>query len=129
MACGHCGTEFRISPSAQGRTRYCSLRCYVSTRETDIERRVREVLEERSIEFAAQVQIGPWVVDFLVEDLVIEADGTYWHSLGRDTDARKSADLESRGYAVWRVPGEQIKAAGFPAQLEARLHAEASDSA
>ncbi|MGH3588323.1 MAG: DUF559 domain-containing protein [Pseudonocardia sp.] len=121
--CGHCGTGFRVVPSAAARKRYCSIRCYrAGGAETGIERRVREVLENLRYPHRAQAQIGPWVVDFLVEErLVIEADGTYWHSLRPDVDRRKTADITDRGYTVWRLPEVGINLPGFPANLQRRL--------
>lgn len=122
MTCGHCGTGFRTQPSREGRARYCSKRCYrASDAETGIERRVRELLEAWGQEHVVQAQIGPWVVDFLLGDLVIEADGDYWHSLRPEVDARKSRDLEQRGYVVLRLPENEIVADDFPARFAVLL--------
>jgi len=123
IACEHCGDEFRVVPSAVARKRYCSVRCYrASNAETSIERRVRETLEHLRYAHRSQVQIGPWVVDFVVGDqVVVEADGSYWHSLRPDVDRRKTADITSRGYIVWRLPEGEINAPDFFSQFERRL--------
>ncbi len=120
--CAHCGKTIRTTPSRESRKRFCSRRCYsASDAETSIEKAVRLVLEGERIRHVAQASVGPWVVDFLVGRLVIEADGTYWHSLRPDVDQRKTAHLESRGLLVWRIPEAEIMAAGFPARLQQRL--------
>lgn len=123
ISCAHCDGTFRIVPSAMSRKRYCSIRCYRASRaETGIERRVRQTLGRLGYVYRGQAQVGPWVVDFLVGDgLILEADGSYWHSLRPEVDRRKTADLISRGYTVWRLPEDAINASVFPAQLERRL--------
>lgn len=123
VACEHCGTEFRAVPSRAKDRRYCSARCYMASGlETSLERAVRLCLEADVLAFAAQAQIGPWVVDFLVGDrLVIEADGTYWHSLRPHVDRRKTADLTDRGYTVWRIPEVEIRDDQFATVLKGRL--------
>ncbi|MFH9073438.1 DUF559 domain-containing protein [Streptomyces alboflavus] len=123
ISCGHCGTNFRIVPSGAARKRYCSVRCYrASDAETSIERRVRETLEHLGRSHRSQVQIGPWVVDFLVGDsLVVEADGDYWHSLRPGVDRRKTADIADRGYTVWRLSETEINGADFPVEFKRRL--------
>jgi very-short-patch-repair endonuclease len=121
--CDHCGAEFRVVPSSAGKRRFCSNRCYrASDSETSIERSVREALERLRLDHAPQAGIGPWVVDFLVgERLVVEADGSYWHSLRPHVDRRKTADLESRGYTVWRLSEEEIRGDEFASEFERRL--------
>lgn len=123
VTCECCGADFRATPSkaATGR-RYCSRRCYVaSDAETGIERKVRLILESERLRFAAQAQVGPWVVDFRVGNLVIEADGDYWHALRPGADRRKTRDLTQRGLTVWRIPEHEINAAGFADALKRRL--------
>ena len=60
-------------------------------------------------------------MDFLLGDLVIEADGSYWHSFRPDVDARKTAELTARGYVVWRLPEDEIRDVQFAADLAIRL--------
>lgn len=122
IMCAHCSTSIRVTPSRESRTRYCSRRCYMASgAETGIERAVRLVLEGLNIDHVSQGQVGPWVVDFLLGQLVIEADGAYWHSLRPDVDRRKTADLEARGLTVWRIPEAQINGFGFADSLRERL--------
>jgi very-short-patch-repair endonuclease len=124
VACIGCGVPFlaKRSDIAKGYARYCSQRCYfLSGGETSIERAVRLVLEAGGLHFEQEAQIGPWVVDFLLGWLVIEADGAYWHAGRGDRDARKTADLTARGWVVWRLPEAEIKQPGFASQLRQRL--------
>lgn len=111
--------EFRVTPSAENTRRYCSLRCYrLSGRETNIERLVRLQLEALGLSFIQEAQIGAWVVDFLVEaHLIIEADGSYWHTKRPEVDQRKTLDLEERDYEVWRLNEAEIIAPTFPAKF------------
>lgn len=123
VTCELCGKTMRCTPSEARGRRYCSRGCYLASGlETGIERKVRENLEALGIAHAAQVQVGPWVVDFMLDNrLAIEADGTYWHSLRPGADKRKTDDLLSRGYTVWRFAEAEIRCEDFPAMLRRRL--------
>lgn len=80
-------------------------------RETSIERVVRIELERREVGFRAQVEIGPFVVDFLLSDkTVIECDGTYWHSFPdmQKRDRMKDYFLRHQGLSVVRISDRQI---------------------
>ena len=58
--------------------------------------------------FRRQVPIGPYFADFacLSARLVIEVDGGDGH--GGESDSRKTAYLQARGYQVLRVPIQEI---------------------
>ena len=58
--------------------------------------------------FRRQVPIGPYFADFacLSARLVIEVDGGEAH--GGQSDLRKTAYLQARGYQVMRVPVQEI---------------------
>jgi very-short-patch-repair endonuclease len=58
--------------------------------------------------FRRQFPIGPYFADFacLSARLVIEVDGGEHH--GAESDERKTAFLEARGYQVLRVPVQDI---------------------
>jgi very-short-patch-repair endonuclease len=51
------------------------------------------------------------VVDFVIEDLLIFADGDYWHNLKdrRKKDLEKTNNLQDLGYKVLRFDGSFIK--------------------
>ena len=58
--------------------------------------------------FRRQFPIGPYFADFacLSARLVIEVDGGEAH--GRESDGRRTAYLEARGYQIIRVPVQDI---------------------
>ena len=58
--------------------------------------------------FRRQFPIGPYFADFacLSARLVIEVDGGEAH--GRESDRRRTAYLEARGYQIIRVPVQDI---------------------
>ena len=68
-------------------------------------------LAGNGLEFQREVKIGYWVVDFLVGRVVIEADGTYWHSKTETKvrDARKTRRLRAWGYEVVRLPETEVE--------------------
>lgn len=123
MSCDRCGKEIRRTPSRIARgTRYCSRRCYLrSTAETTIERLVREDLERRDLEFAQEVQVGRFTLDFLVDDLAVEADGSYWHGRRPETDARKDRAVAAAGLRLVRLGEAEIMDGSFAVRLDAAL--------
>jgi very-short-patch-repair endonuclease len=123
LRCEWCEQEFRVGPAEAKARRYCSAACYrASDAETSIERVVREALECAMVSHEPQRRIGRWTVDFLVGgNLVIEADGDYWHSLRPDVDQRKTNDLTDEGYTVWRISETEIRLPGFRESLLQRL--------
>lgn len=56
-----------------------------------------------------QVQwvIGPYIADFVVNNVVIEVDG-WTHLATKDYDDRRTSFIESRGYKVWRTTNEDV---------------------
>ncbi len=78
---------------------------------TNAEWRVWSRLRNRQIagyKFRRQFPIGPYFADFacLSARLVIEVDGGEAH--GGESDRRKTAYLQARGYQVLRVPVQEI---------------------
>lgn len=76
---------------------------------TPIERRVAAQLASAGIPFKAQVPIGSFRVDFLVDDrLVVECDGARWHDPG--ADRLRDEALHGLGYPTVRLTGRAIHA-------------------
>lgn len=106
--CAHCSKRFNARHNTT--RRYCSKRCYLSSwTESRIEKRVRIALEDYQVNFETQFPVkGAHHFDFYVPslNLLIEADGTYWHSRpwSKERDARKTAKAEALGYTVLRFP-------------------------
>lgn len=110
QTCATCGKEFRIVPSDANR-QFCSFGCYRRyTGETLPERTVRLALTALGIEFRQEyTPLGMrTAVDFYLPTLrtMLEIDGTYWHSRAgvRERDAKKTLQLQARGYRVVRLP-------------------------
>lgn len=79
---------------------------------SSLERHVREVLIEQRIPFEYQVPIGDrYCVDFLVDGVVIEADGKRWHSSEERIAYGKRRDdwLTGNGYTVIHLQEQKIK--------------------
>jgi len=79
---------------------------------TQQEQQVANILDFLGIRYAQQVEIGKYIVDFLVEDsIVLEADGFYGHY--RAADKIRDMDLLQEGFAeVIHIKGsakEKIK--------------------
>ena len=75
-------------------------------RQTDAERRLWARLRDGrllGVEFARQVPIGPYIVDFCCREqrLIVELDGGQ-HATRADYDAGRTALLEGLGYRVLR---------------------------
>lgn len=81
--------------------------------ETSIERKMSELLDVLKIKYSKQFPIGNFICDFYLPKLniVIEADGDYYHSLpgAKERDARKDEYLKSLGYKVMRFGESVIK--------------------
>lgn len=62
--------------------------------------------------FCEQKRIGSYPCDFFLTsyNIIIEADGDYWHSLpkNQERDERKDRYLSGRGYIVIRLPEHRI---------------------
>ncbi len=109
--CKNCGVELK------GRWKnFCSRRCggffYIKThsKETSIEKKIREWLEQQGIEHKVQVAIrNITLADFVLkENLVVYADGDYWHRNRKWKDERINKRLEKLGYTVLRFSETDI---------------------
>ena len=118
--CRICKRQFRPSQKQvdEGYGIYCSHACYLKNKgETDIEKRVREKLNQLGELYHPQYKIGYWTVDFYLpfRSLVIEVDGNFWHSSpgAKRRDKAKDTFLTRRGYKVIRLLGTIIKSPEF----------------
>lgn len=92
--------------------------------ETNIEKILYEYLLYKNIKFEKQHNINNrFVVDAYVPslNLVIEADGNYWHSLDKikKKDKAENAYLKACGYKVIRLSEKDILSGKFKEILEA----------
>lgn len=113
-------------------------------RPTSIEIAVQAVLDELKIEYIAQHPIGRYNADFFIQqlNLVLECDGTYWHSSEKDQahDRKRDAWMMTRGYKIARLAEADINANaraitlaalvsfGFEITLENQVPAHSSSS-
>ncbi len=61
--------------------------------------------------FRKQHPVGPFIADFacVSSRLIVEVDGeTHWREHERERDARRTAFLESEGWAILRVWNEDV---------------------
>ena len=78
---------------------------------TDAERRLWSVLRSRQLsgaKFRRQQPIGPFIADFVCQELrlIVEADGG--HHAESASDARRTAFLATKGYRVLRFWNNEI---------------------
>lgn len=128
--CSRCGIEFELIPAKVKRSTnlYCSKECSgIATGiashlkllqehgPTDIEQIMMKALNSRNIAHEFQFLIAKkFLCDFgfPAAHLVVECDGTYWHSLPKTirNDRAKDAYLRKCGYTILRFSDKQIKA-------------------
>jgi len=89
---------------------------------TSIEKIVYDYLESKKIDFERQKLInGKFLVDAFIpkKNLVIEVDGTYWHSLDRvkSRDRAKNAYLLKCGFTLLRLKEEEIRNGSFVGRM------------
>lgn len=115
--CENCGKSFRRRPS-EVTHRFCSKSCYKAYvgggGETSIEHTVRQFLETIYPNFKPQVQLGSHTVDFFIPalNLIIEADGEYWHRDGQRMKIQNQF-FRRHGYNILRLSEKMIKSGVF----------------
>jgi very-short-patch-repair endonuclease len=119
LICEWCGERYETKPSIAPRSHFCSRQCqgawtaqHQSAKRTRIEVIVEDWLRESKITYEAQAQMGRFVCDFVLRraGLVIECDGSYWHSipLVKSRDKRKDEWLKANGYRILRLREDDI---------------------
>ena len=76
-----------------------------SRRPSSIETALRVALDGAGIAYHYQWRYSLGVADFKIGDLIVFADGTYWHNFphGTDKDRRQTEHLKSLGFTVLRL--------------------------
>lgn len=86
--------------------------CKMPKRGTKIERLLQWVLSKNGIEFNAQYPLlGKYLADiFIKPNIVVEADGDYWHSSPKAVakDKKRDDELTASGYIVIRFREKEI---------------------
>jgi very-short-patch-repair endonuclease len=112
--CRGCSTVFPYRKASRFR-QYCSRACAVEhlyASKSKLECTVRSWLDDAGIPYRPSHPIGPYVVDMLVhDDLVVEVDGKYWHTLpgAAERDARRDQELRHFGFKVIRLDELDIR--------------------
>lgn len=77
---------------------------------TESERHFKRRLVGANIKFRSQVVIEPYIVDFLIGELIVEIDGSVHHKeKAKEYDSRRDACLRRAGFRIVRVPNEQVR--------------------
>jgi very-short-patch-repair endonuclease len=80
---------------------------------TDIEKKMKELLEQLNIPFACQYsprnKYG-YVMDFAIVDkkIDIETDGEAWHKEGNNHDRNRDSFFKNCGWKILRFRGQQV---------------------
>lgn len=82
-------------------------------KESSIERKMREELIKRGIEFEQEYPfLQRYHIDFYIPKyrIAIECDGDYWHNIPKviEKDKRKNKDIESHGISLYRFWESEI---------------------
>lgn len=108
-----------------------------SNKDTRIENTVENILQENSIEYETQIWIEDFKPDFYLPnyDLIIEADGDYWHGnpekydeldeiqeRTKEKDKRKEEYFAQSEYELERFWGSEIRSKGFESELINTIH-------
>lgn len=125
--CRNCLRKFRALPAlvrrGPGSARFCSAECFQRFRgESSIEIITRDLLIQAGLFFTSQYRIGERSrFDFYIpsRNLLIDCDGSYWHSLPgmQERDQRKDAHARAAGYTIIRFSEDEIHSSSFPAML------------
>ena len=116
--CEWCGKEVYVKPAKLNEFRFCSRQCMGSWiarhihRPTTPEIIVSEALKELGLQFETEYKIGKYSCDFtlLIPKIVIEVDGTYWHSTPKRKQLDKTKDkfLSEQEWNVLRFKEKDI---------------------
>lgn len=128
MQCEVCGSTRLVKPSLVHRFRACSRRCAAiiklkeNPRISSRELQVKSALDELGESYEQQKVIHHFIVDFYLpsRNLVIECDGSYWHSLPRSQRVSREKDdyFASAEIPIARLREEIIKTGALKAVRE-----------
>jgi hypothetical protein len=117
--CIICNKIFERSKNYKSPAKYCSRKCHCigivkfsNKVSTNIEKIIEEILISLDIKYQTQYPIeNISVSDFKIDNLLIFADGDYWHNLPgrRDKDIIQTSKLKKLGYIVIRFDGSLIE--------------------
>lgn len=116
VVCPVCKKTFLANPKNRKKEHsvYCSIQCKIAGKEpTIIEVIVGNILAHLNVKYLPQYRVGKYVCDYYLpnHNLIIECDGSYWHSIPKvqERDKRKNAYLKECKYKVLRLKESEIK--------------------
>lgn len=102
-----------LTPEERKKKSTKMLKALSQTKTTLIEKLIAEELTRRNIYFLQQVPVlDKYLVDFIILDnIIIEADGLYWHHLPwvQERDKIRDEVLRSHGFIIFRFWEDEIK--------------------
>jgi len=106
------------TPEMKEQARLRRLKQKFPKRETSIERKTKEWLDRKGINYIQQFNLGDkFLCDFYIPalNLIVECDGTYWHSREdmKKRDKAKDAYAKKCGFNIIRLSEEQINQCRF----------------
>ena len=106
------------SKETKNKLRIARLKQKLPTIDTSIELKVKNYLDEKGISYIHPFNLGDkFQCDFYISvlNLIVECDGTYWHSLEKmkKSDKRKNAYAKKCGFNIIRLTEEQINQGQF----------------
>lgn len=123
--CKHCGKYFEHKKNQKGV--FCSYECngvysvlHLQNAISKVEQEFSNLMKDNGLDFEQQKQIGPFIADFYFEsnNLIVEFNGSYWHSLPKaiKKDKRKYGYYRKHGYKLicidendyYENPNEQV---------------------
>lgn len=119
VQCRGCGAPFRVGSGDARPQTFCTKPCYQQwlhmQTSSKLEQRVGASLGARGIAVAPQFPLCGFIYDYVVEDrrVLLEVDGTYWHSLPRAKDRDRAKDIVAyrNGWRLLRVAEADLTAA------------------
>jgi very-short-patch-repair endonuclease len=118
IKCKKCGKKLEVGnyknkTSLGADRKFCSQECYFSYKgKTSIELKLAELLSKIGIDYVEQFKVGKYIVDFYIpeKNILIEADGNYWHDKKEKIGKRQIRDLFliKQGYNLYHLGQDTI---------------------
>ena len=132
LRCECCDREFTaVTSEMRAGRKFCSHACSNIVKnkknkkfDTDIELAVEAYFKEKGMVFKKQVPLhGVTLADFVVDRIVIQCDGVYWHSRPGyvERDVGQDAKLVAMGYKVIRISDKEIGKEGVVVSMDRKL--------
>lgn len=130
VECRGCGVVFRVLPGKSRIRQFCGRACYQqwlhAQTASKLECRVVDALRANGITVLTQFPLRGFIYDCAIEDwrVLIEVDGTYWHSLPDAIRRDRAKDIVAyrSGWRLIRIPEADL-ATDWDATIDRALRA------